>query len=245
MYGQWNRTAACQLKRAYVTVNIFEVMIIAGLMVAIQMGHRAPPIVLPNPDVQIIERRYIDMQPAPTIISRPIEFPTVDPLVPVVTSGIPQPVDDRDATDVTLGTQGQLAGVDPNDPRLKPDPNVVVRIVTDSAPQPAVDTGNAYIPEPGKFVKTSKKPEVIRLQAPEYPDHCRVLGIEGIATINLLLNLDGSVMDTRVARSSGNSELDSAAAKAGRRCTFSPALGNRLQPVRVWVAVPFSFKIDR
>jgi len=245
MYGQWNRTAARQLKRAYVTVNVFEGMIIAGLMISIQLGHRAPSVVLPNPDVQIIERRYVDMQPAPNIVPQPIELPTIDPLVPVVTSGIPLPVDDRDATDVTMGTQGQLSGVDPNDPRLKPDPNVIVRIVTDSMPQPAVDTGNADIPEPGKFIKTSRKPEVVRLQAPEYPEHCRVLGIEGIATVNLLLNLDGSIMDARVARSSGNAELDSAAVKAGRRCEFTPALGNRLQPVRVWVAVPFSFKLER
>jgi protein TonB len=245
MYGQWNRTAARQLKRAYVTVNVFEGMIIAGLMISIQLGHRAPSVVLPNPDVQIIERRYVDMQPAPNIVPQPIELPTIDPLVPVVTSGIPIPVPDADATDNTLGTQNQLSGVNPLDPKLKNDPGVIIQIVPDTLPKSAADTSNGIIPEPGRFVKTSRKPEVVQLQAPEYPDHCRVLGIEGIATVNLLLNLDGSIMDARVARSSGNAELDSAAVKAGRKCEFAPALGNRLQPVRVWVAVPFSFKLER
>jgi TonB family protein len=52
-------------------------------------------------------------------------------------------------------------------------------------------------------------------------------------------------MAARIARSAGNAELDSAAARAGRQCKFTPALGNNLQPVHVWVAVPFRFKLDR
>jgi|GEM_PF-431973 TonB family protein len=244
MYGQWNRTAARQLKRAYIVVNVVEAAVIAALMAAIQLGQRVPPLVVPDPDVPIIRIPYLDIGPAPSIISDPVEIPLPEQVVPVVTSGIPIPVPDQDATDNTLGTQNQLGAVNPVDPRVG-DPRAVVVIDTTAVPRAVTDTGVGYIPEPGKFVKTSRKPVVMRLQAPEYPDHCRILGIEGIATINLLLNLDGSVMDTRVARSSGNAELDSAATKAGRRCVFSPALGNREQPVRVWVAVPFSFKIDR
>jgi len=155
------------------------------------------------------------------------------------------PAPDSEAASNTLGTQGQLLGVNPLDPRLRKDPGVTIRIVTESIPKSATDTGNAAIPEPGKFIKTSKKPEVIRLQAPDYPNNCRILGIEGTATVNLLLNLDGGIMDTRIAKSSGNAELDSAAARAGRQCRFSPALGNSRQPVRVWVAVPFIFKLNR
>jgi TonB family protein len=245
MYGQWNRTAARQLKRAYLTVNVLEAMIVGALMVAIQLGTRVPPVVIPNPDIPVINLPYVDLHNPPSIVSDPIEIPVFDPPAQVVTNGIPVPVPDADATDNTLGTQNQLNGVNPLDPRLKNDPGVIVRIVPDTMPQPAVDTGNADIPEPGKFVKTSRKPEVVRLQAPEYPDHCRILGIEGVATVNLLLNRNGSIMDARVARSSGNAELDSAAVKAGRKCEFTPALGNRLQPVRVWVAVPFSFKLER
>jgi len=245
MYGQWNRTAARQLKRAYIAVNVVEAAVIAALMVTVQLSQRVPPLTIPDPDVPIIRIPYFTLGAPPSIAPVPVEIPVIEPDVPIVTSGIPLPVPDADATDNTFGTQQQLNGVNPLDPRLKSDQNAVFKVVPDTLPRPAADTGNADIPEPGKFIKTSRKPGVIRLQAPEYPDHCRILGIEGIATINLLLNLDGSVMDTRVARSSGNSELDSAAVKAGRKCEFTAALGNRLQPVRVWVAVPFSFKLER
>jgi TonB family protein len=245
MYGQWNRTAARQLKRAYIAVNVVEAAVIAALMVTVQLGRRVPPLTVPDPDFPVIRIPYIDIGPAPSIVPDPVEIPVLDLSLPVVTSGIPIPVPDADATDNTLGTQNQLSGVNPLDPKLKNDLGVIIQVVPDTLPKPAADTGNGTIPEPGKFVKTSRKPEVVRLQAPEYPDHCRVLGIEGIATINLLLNLDGSIMDARVARSSGNAELDSAAVRAGRRCEFTPALGNRQQPVRVWVAVPFSFKLER
>jgi len=244
MYGQWNLTAARQLKRAYVAVNVLEAVVIAALMIAIQLSRHAP-VVIPDLNVPIIEEHYINLGPAPTILPQPIDVPAVEPLISIVTSGVPVPTPDDEAVNGTLGTQNQLAGVNPIDPRLNPDPNVVVRIVPDTMPKPAADTDSAAIPEPGKFVKTSRKPEVAKLQTPDYPNNCRVLGIEGTATVNLLLNRDGGVTDARIARSSGNAELDSAAVRAGRQCRFIPALDNNRQPVRVWVAVPFVFRLDR
>ena len=73
----------------------------------------------------------------------------------------------------------------------------------------------------------------------------RSYAIIGTGAGGLLLNLDGSVMDARIAKSSSNAGLDSAAVRAGRQCRFIPALDNNKQPVRVWVAVPFVFRLDR
>jgi TonB family protein len=245
MYGQWNLTAARQLKRAYVAVNVVEVAVIAALLVTVQLSRHVPPLTIPDPDIPIIQIPYFSLGAPPSIGPEPVEIPVIEPNIPIVTSGIPLPVPDADATDNTLGTQHELNGVNPLDPRLKPDPGILVKVVLDTVPKPASDTGSGAIPEPGRFVKTSRKPEVAKLQTPDYPNNCRVLGIEGTATVNLLLNLDGSVMDARIAKSSGNAGLDSAAFRAGWQCRFIPALDNNRQSVRVWVAVPFVFRLDR
>jgi protein TonB len=244
MYGQWNLSAARQLKRAYVMVNFLEAIVIAALMTALQFGRRAPPVVMPDLNVPVIEEHYIDIGPAPTILPQSFDRPAVQPQPTIVTSGVAVPVPDTEAANSTLGTQNQLAVVNPLDPRLKGEPGVTVRILPDTLPKPSADTGPAVIPEPGRFVKTSRKPQAAKLQTPDYPNNCRILGIEGTAQVNLLLNLDGSVMEARIARSSGNVELDTAAVRAGRQCRFVPALDNNRQPVRVWVAVPFIFKLD-
>jgi TonB family protein len=245
MYGQWNMTAARQLKRAYVAVNVLEVAVIAALMVTVQLSRHVPPLTIPDPDIPIIQIPYVSLGAPPSIAPEPVEIPVIEPGLPIVTSGIPLPVPDADATDNTLGTQHELSGVNPLDPRLRSDQNTVFRVVPDTVPKPASASSSGAIPEPGKFVKTSRKPEVAKLQTPDYPNNCRILGIEGSATVNLLLNLDGSVMDARIARSSDNAGLDSAAVRAGRQCRFIPALDNNQQPVRVWVAVPFIFKLER
>jgi TonB family protein len=245
MYGQWNLTAAQQLKRAYVAVNVVEIALIAALLVTVQLSRHVPALTIPDADIPIIQIPYLSLGAPPSIEPGPVEIPVIEPNVSIVTSGIPLPVADADATDNTLGTQHELDGVNQLDPRLKPDPGILVKVVPDTMPKPASDTGNGAIPEPGKFVKTSRKPEVAKLRTPDYPNNCRVLGIEGTATVNLLLNLDVSVMDARIARSSSDAGLDSAAVRAGRQCRFIPALDNNQQPVRVWVAVPFVFRLDR
>lgn len=244
MYGQWNLTAARQLKRAYVAVNVLEAVVIAALMLAVQLGRPAPQAVMSDLNASIIEEPYLNIGPAPTIVPQPIELPEVQPPPTVVTSGVAVPVPDTEAANSTLGTQNQLGSVNPLDPRLRAEPGVTVRILPDTLAKSASDTGPAVIPEPGTFVKTSRKPQAAKLQMPDYPNNCRILGIEGTAQVNLLLNLDGSIMEARVARSSGDAELDSAAVRAGRQCRFIPALDNNRQPVRVWVAVPFIFKLD-
>jgi protein TonB len=244
MYGQWNLTAARQLKRAYVAVNILEAVVIAALMTAIQFSRHAPPVVTPDLNMPIIEEHYINLGPAPTILQQPIDLPAVEPPPTVVLSGVAVPVPDTEASENTLGTQKEL-GCGQRDPRLNPEPGVIIRIVPEPTRPPESESANQVIPAPGTFVRTSRKPQVAKLQTPDYPNNCRILGIEGTAQVNLLLNLDGSIMEARVARSSGSAELDSAAVWAGRQCRFIPALDNNRQPVRVWVAVPFIFKLER
>ncbi len=92
------------------------------------------------------------------------------------------------------------------------------------------------------YWKVEKKPEPIYIPQPKYPERARQAGIEGQVVVKALLNIDGTVMDVEVLKSSGNDALDEAAVSAARQARFTPAM-QRENPVRVWVSIPFNFKL--
>ncbi len=93
------------------------------------------------------------------------------------------------------------------------------------------------------FWKVEVRPEQISVPKPEYPDMARNAGIEGTVVVEALVDVDGSVADARVLRSSGNQSLDQAAIAAARRATFRPAR-QRDRAVRVWVSIPYRFSLQ-
>jgi protein TonB len=92
------------------------------------------------------------------------------------------------------------------------------------------------------FWKVEVKPKPINIPVPTYPDMARTAGIEGQAVVEALVDVDGSVADARILKSSGNTSLDQAAVDAALRSKFSPAY-QRDQAVRVWVSIPFRFTL--
>jgi len=94
------------------------------------------------------------------------------------------------------------------------------------------------------FFKVEIKPKPISIPVPDYPETVRDAGIEGTTVVEALLDLDGSVMDSRVQKSSGNQMLDAAAAEAALRAKFTPAM-QRDKPVRVWISVPYRFSLSK
>ena len=92
------------------------------------------------------------------------------------------------------------------------------------------------------FYKVEIKPKPKDLPVPEYPATVRDAGIEGSAVVEALLDLDGSVMDARMLKSSGNQMLDAAAVEAALKAKFTPAM-QRDKPVRVWVSIPYRFTL--
>ena len=92
------------------------------------------------------------------------------------------------------------------------------------------------------FYKVEVKPKPVSVPVPDYPETVRDAGIEGTTVVEALLDLDGSVMDSRVQKSSGNQMLDAAATAAALRAKFTPAM-QRDKPVRVWISVPYRFSL--
>ncbi|MBA7519180.1 hypothetical protein ES705_11255 [subsurface metagenome] len=60
--------------------------------------------------------------------------------------------------------------------------------------------------------------------------------------IKALVDIDGSIIDAQVLKSSGNQMLDQAALAAARKAKFTPAK-QRDKYVRVWVSIPINFRL--
>ncbi len=92
------------------------------------------------------------------------------------------------------------------------------------------------------YYKVEVKPEPIHIPKPPYPELARKAGIEGNTVIKALVNIDGSIIEAKVLKSSGNQMLDQAALAAARRARFTPAK-QRDKYVRVWVSIPIKFRL--
>ena len=92
------------------------------------------------------------------------------------------------------------------------------------------------------YYKVEVKPRPIKIPLPKYPELARRAGIEGNTVIKALVDIDGSIIEAQVLKSSGNQMLDQAALAAARRAKFTPAK-QRDKFVRVWVSIPIKFQL--
>lgn len=92
------------------------------------------------------------------------------------------------------------------------------------------------------FYKLEVKPQLVNSPALDYPELARRAGIEGSVVVKMLVDVDGSVSETIVLKSSGNSLLDNAALVTARACRFTPAR-QRDRTVRVWISRKFDFRL--
>jgi protein TonB len=92
------------------------------------------------------------------------------------------------------------------------------------------------------YYKVEVKPKPIHSPRPRYPDLARRAGIEGQTVVKALVDIDGSIMDVQILKSSGNQMLDEAALAAARQWKFTPAK-QRDKFVRVYVSIPLNFRL--
>jgi D-alanyl-D-alanine endopeptidase (penicillin-binding protein 7) len=78
---------------------------------------------------------------------------------------------------------------------------------------------------------------------PVYPAQALQRKAHGTVTLGFLVGADGSVRDTAVRRSSGDSSLDEAARAALAKCSFRPAMVNGA-PVEKWTQVQYVWMPD-
>jgi protein TonB len=86
------------------------------------------------------------------------------------------------------------------------------------------------------------RPKPIKIPKPKYPELARQAGIEGQTVVKALLDIDGSIIEVKVLKSSGSQMLDEAALSAARKARFTPAK-QRDRFVRVWISIPIRFRL--
>ncbi|MBP7462267.1 MAG: energy transducer TonB [Candidatus Delongbacteria bacterium] len=110
------------------------------------------------------------------------------------------------------------------------------------APPTASSAEDEEIPE---FVAFDKAPEVLKQVPPEYPEIARRAGIEGDVWLRVPIDTSGNVIGDKikvVKNTTGNSGCVEAAIAAAKQYKLSPAY-QRDRPVRVWISLPFKFRL--
>jgi len=94
-----------------------------------------------------------------------------------------------------------------------------------------------------EFYAVEIKPQVIKRVEPIYPEVARKAGIEGRVFIKALVDTNGHVISVEVLRST-NPVFEQAAMEAAKKFVFKPGY-QRDRPVKVWVAIPFKFRLTK
>jgi TonB family protein len=187
-------------------------------------------VVIPDHQIQIIDITKFTPPPLdPTNNNGQVTDIGV-PKLPVL--GIPVPVPDANAVNVTMPDQTDVTGqnVLPNN------------LNTNDTTKVLVQNGNNFVPDINAFVPVEVPAQPVNMPAPEYPSVSKIMGQEGTVWVKMLVNLDGTVMKVSVMKSSTFPLLDSAAVESGYKWKFAPAVQNH-KPVRVWVATKMNFEL--
>lgn len=106
----------------------------------------------------------------------------------------------------------------------------------------ADSTEHAVTPGVTKVVQIKgmdKAPVVKEQVAPTYPTELREKGVQGFATVDMLIDSTGRVVEATVARST-NPLFGERAVEAAKAWTFEPAMAEG-RPITTRVRVPFQF----
>ncbi len=123
---------------------------------------------------------------------------------------------------------------------------VSIKPVPETTPAPPIETAPAK-PESAQIVPYAKvevRPNPIHIPTPHYPELAQRAKIEGQTIVRVLLDTNGSVISAEVWKSSGNTALDESALEAARQAKFTPAKQKEI-PVKVWVSIPFNFRLKK
>jgi len=105
-------------------------------------------------------------------------------------------------------------------------PNVAQKSVLKvMSPPKVIEQSLPKVAVPGKATLTMPiiPPMVLLSVLPEYPEAAIREGTQGTVLLSLFVGSDGKVGRAEIAKTSGNSELDSSAVEAGKKWQFEPA----------------------
>ena len=162
----------------------------------------------------------------------------------------PEPVRKKDADDVVLKTQDQLNNVNTTTSRdgdtlvvadntgnIKVDDNVISDKIDNVIKDVPKDT---YTMSDVDVVPECINLTQVRSQM-TYPDLAQQVGIEGRVTVKVLVGTDGDVV--KIGSMTGPEVFHQEVRDKAKELKFTPGLQSN-RPVKVWINVPFSFKLN-
>ena len=92
-------------------------------------------------------------------------------------------------------------------------------------------------------VRTAPVVDAKACDKPEYPPAALRAQETGIVLVAFLIDVNGTVLESKVERSSGHMRLDEAARRALSLCKFKPATVDG-KPERAWAKIEYEWKMD-
>ncbi|MGD2121927.1 MAG: energy transducer TonB [Gemmatimonadota bacterium] len=133
----------------------------------------------------------------------------------------------------------ELQGITVQEPEAVTELVVTPADISDDAPAPASELST--LPEiPVTLPALLSRQEATRIVESKYPQELKEAGIEGAVTLQFWVDGSGVPNNIQYQKSSGNRELDFAAAEAAQELRFRPATYNGA-PVGTWVEVTIHF----
>lgn len=178
-----------------------------------------------------IKPTFVEADPPP--VTKPVEPKTtldpVEPKIPRVVIDIDKPVAPNSGPPVTMAAGPET----PTGPVQSAD---------------STNTGAGPVDPPvhHDVVRTlaSNDPRYNDMLQPNYPGAARAIGAEGRVELEVIIGIDGRVMEARLIKSSGNNDLDSAALRHAKKYwRFKPATEDG-KPVISSVKRAILFKLD-
>jgi len=182
-----------------------------------------PPVVIPQPCIP------------PHDIQLPPTWTTPRPLAPEPGAQIPKP------TGIPIPVPEPALPVDESPGAADRDPAASGRSGGGGEAESA-QPRHEVLPEPDEYVRVDQLPEPVKQVKPDYPEIAQQAGVEGLVIVKVLVGKTGHVHDVRLDDKRQVPMLNEAALAAARQWVFTPALtgGN---PVAVWAAIPFHFRL--
>ena len=188
-----------------------------------------------DPPIKVIKISIETLLPPPSTHE---QLPNIG--APIISSsfkiGIPVPVPEYDVNpDKTFAGQDDLRNIADHQWDVVGPGKVEIEPLTNPPADPD--------PLPDKYECVERPPEIVMTSVPEYPDLARRIGLDGSATINVLVDKEGKVKKALLMKSSDDVFIQPAL-EAAKKWIFTPALMNG-KPVLVWVAIPFRFRLAK
>ena len=120
-------------------------------------------------------------------------------------------------------------------PEVKQPPQLAKLDIT-----PALPASNNAKASPAPIKYTERKPQVIRLVTPKYPEAARLTGAQGEVLVSVQIDPQGKPIRAKIVRTS-NELFNAAVIDAVMHSQYSPGVMPS-GPVTTWLTVPFTFK---